>query len=333
MRLIFAAGLAALAIAAWAPSMFAPFTYDDDHAIRDNPQAQGVVPISVRNPRLLTVITYRLNSGGETTFVYHAFNLVIHLLNSFLAFRLISALFGDEKLAWLATSIFLLHPVQVQAVTYLSGRPDLLVTAFSLGAMLAYLRQHYVLAGLACVGAALSKEVGIIAVALIAMLHLFRTGSRRFAAFSALAVSAFGVLAIYRSGQFFQSGPSWPNHFLTQNALIWRWASQWLWPTGFSIDFDGGGIGLAAKLACVALSGLAVLAAYKIQAIRLPLALIAIPLLPRLLISTRETLAAHHTYLPMLGGSILLGSALLLVSAWILDDPQQGDSYGFRSRS
>ena len=89
-------------------------------------------------------------------FFFHLSNLLLHSLNSlllfFLARRLFGALFaqdasgggkgeGRSAFAALSTALFFaLHPLQTEAVTYVSGRRDVLSTFFFLLALWVYLR-------------------------------------------------------------------------------------------------------------------------------------------------------------------------------------------------
>jgi len=63
---------------------------------------------------------------------YHLSNVILHLLNVFLVFLLLTALGVRRDVAYLVCLIFGIHPVNTEAVTYISGRGDVLFTFFSL---------------------------------------------------------------------------------------------------------------------------------------------------------------------------------------------------------
>src|SRR5438094_8821713 len=79
---------------------------------------------------------------GERPFGYHLTNLVIHAANLLLVFALIRRFTESLVTATLAALIFAVHPIQTDAVTYISGRRDLLFTFFYLLAFHSYLTYY-----------------------------------------------------------------------------------------------------------------------------------------------------------------------------------------------
>jgi len=88
--------------------------------------------------RPLVVISYTVNAmfAGTNPAGFHTVNIVIHLLNSLLVYYLALSLFqGNEhkdRIALIASLIFLLNPLNTEAVVWISARPDLLCTSFAL---------------------------------------------------------------------------------------------------------------------------------------------------------------------------------------------------------
>ena len=78
--------------------------------------------------------------GGLSPQMYHVTNLTLHLANVVLVYLLISALIKRPFVAQFVALAFAIHPVNVDAVSWIATRSNLLVTLFSLGAMLLYLR-------------------------------------------------------------------------------------------------------------------------------------------------------------------------------------------------
>lgn len=81
-------------------------------------------------------IDYRL--GGGNAFSFHLTNILIHLANVILVFYLVFLLFGDRLLAFFSGLVFAVHPVQSEAVAWVSGRNDPLMLLFLLLAFLAF---------------------------------------------------------------------------------------------------------------------------------------------------------------------------------------------------
>jgi hypothetical protein len=141
-----------------------PFVYDDHRLILENASLRN--PADVRalvlhdSSRPLVNLSYALDYAVWNTrpFGFHLTNLLLHLLNIALLFRLICALSTDAVdqstsigvsasqhskqpiqpvlVAFAAALLFAVHPMMTQAVGYVSGRPELLCCTFFLLAML-----------------------------------------------------------------------------------------------------------------------------------------------------------------------------------------------------
>jgi tetratricopeptide (TPR) repeat protein len=77
---------------------------------------------------------WKLNPLG-----YHLTNTILHALNAFLIYYLLSLIFKNHKLSFFTALIFLLHPLQTEAITYVSGRGDPLSIFFILLAFIFYI--------------------------------------------------------------------------------------------------------------------------------------------------------------------------------------------------
>jgi tetratricopeptide (TPR) repeat protein len=80
-------------------------------------------------------LLWGLNPAG-----YHLTNILIHSVNSFLVFVLALKIAGDARTSLLAALLFAVHPIQTDAVTYISGRRDILFTLFYLLSFYSYIR-------------------------------------------------------------------------------------------------------------------------------------------------------------------------------------------------
>jgi hypothetical protein len=128
--------------------------------------------------RPVFILSYYLDGAlwGRNPFGFHLTNLLLHVLDSFLVYALTRRLTVDASLtetrrsliSILAGLIFLLHPSHTEAVTWISGRADLLATLFCLASLLAYLshlhtrgRARLFVALGAFASALLSKEAAV----------------------------------------------------------------------------------------------------------------------------------------------------------------------------
>jgi len=85
---------------------------------------------------------YRL--FGLNPRVYHATNVIVHLLNALLVFWLIMLVSGRRiRMSLIATLLFSVHPLRVESVAWISERKDVLYSAFFLSALIAYV--YYVI--------------------------------------------------------------------------------------------------------------------------------------------------------------------------------------------
>src|SRR4051812_1910047 len=139
------AGLFA-AFQVYGPALHGPFLFDDSYLPMNVPMwAHGTFLNSMRGVRPLLMASYWANEnlvGTETT-QYHAWNIFFHFLNAVLVFFVVRKLlqFADapQNLALFAAGLFLLHPLETEAVAYIAGRSDSMSTVFFLGAYLVFL--------------------------------------------------------------------------------------------------------------------------------------------------------------------------------------------------
>ena len=151
----FLAACLAVLLLVYFPSFENSFQYDDFHSIVENPHVRdlGNIPafffrtemFSVLPERAmlrpLLLVSYTLNYawGEYDVWGYHLVNFAAHFLAVVCVFLLGRAL---GKTAWgavLGAAIFALHPLQTEAVNYISSRSESLAALFYLGGLLSYL--------------------------------------------------------------------------------------------------------------------------------------------------------------------------------------------------
>jgi protein O-mannosyl-transferase len=345
-----------IALIIYSPALNGPFLFDDERL----PFAQGNFATSlggwIHGVRPLLMFTYWLNVqlSGMDTYSYHLMNLLFHCLSGGLMFFILRRLLEwsgldrgrRDLLAGFGAAVFLVHPVQTEAVAYLAGRSDglsvlLLLAAY---AIFLYRRERSVswtnaVAVLVLFGASLlAKEHTIVLPALLLLTDYwwnpgfsFQGIRRNWRIYSLLALGAVAGFVIFlplmRSGGnagFNLKDFTWYQYFFTQCRALFVYPALFLLPVGQSADwnfsisktiFDHGAIvGLAALL------GLAILAWRKRREYRLASFGFFVYLLLMAPTSSflpiQDAVAERRLYLSMLG---LLLITLDLISRFRLD--------------
>jgi hypothetical protein len=146
-----------ITVVAYLPSFKAAFQFDD-YAVMDAKRAGQFETfrgfLEYARARLLPFATLAVNYwiGGRHPVGYHLANLIIHVLTTFVVFRLALAVCDTARVrdTWLAeqrlpfavatAAFFACHPLQVQAVTYIVQRAAAMAALFYVGAVLMYVR-------------------------------------------------------------------------------------------------------------------------------------------------------------------------------------------------
>lgn len=143
-----AAALLAASVLLYLPAARGPFLFDDLDGIVANSSVHGLhdvgrmarfwEPSSV-SFRPLRYFSYAVDwsLGGGSPVAFHLTNALLHGAAAILLWRLLLALMLPAAPSLLAALLFLVHPAQTGAVAYISGRKDVLGTAFYLLALLA----------------------------------------------------------------------------------------------------------------------------------------------------------------------------------------------------
>jgi protein O-mannosyl-transferase len=148
--------------------------WDDDGYIKNNPLIYSINLKELFSQNVmgnfhpLTILTlaieyhyFGLNETG-----YHAFNLLLHLLNVILVFYVVFILSDKVGVALVASLLFGIHPLHVESVAWAAELKDLLYTFFFLASYIFYLnylknrhKKFYVIAILLFTAALLSKAL------------------------------------------------------------------------------------------------------------------------------------------------------------------------------
>ncbi|MEK7178271.1 MAG: tetratricopeptide repeat protein [Patescibacteria group bacterium] len=135
-------------------------------------------------PMLLAVFSTGWHIWGNWPGGYHFINISLHIANAILLFLILTYLFKHRGLAFLTSSVFLVHPLQTEAITPATGTADPLWVLFAFLGIFFYLKfrisnklsfqsGYYFLSLAMYVLALMSKEIAIIIPALIFISDFF----------------------------------------------------------------------------------------------------------------------------------------------------------------
>jgi len=172
--------VAALGAIAYADSFAGVFVFDDARHIVDNAGVHALWPLSrifaaeLNSTRPLVALTFALNYAvsGTSPWSYHLFNLLVHLATAVTLFLLAHLTLRHERvppalreqalaLALCIAALWVVHPLHVGAVTYITQRFESLMGLFYLLALYAFARRRLVASLVLGILAVLCKEVAL----------------------------------------------------------------------------------------------------------------------------------------------------------------------------
>jgi Flp pilus assembly protein TadD len=278
--------LVLLAVGAYANALGGAFHFDDLHAVAENPSIRSlhnlgrfftdgrmftVLPQD-QEYRPLVLVSYALTARffGVEARPFLAVNLAIHAACVWLLFVLVARVRavlgrpgdtdrdGVDGVALLAAAIFAVHPLFSECVNYVHARSESLSTAFSLAALLAYLRAReapeggrsdlwQIVAALALFAGLMAKVVaGVVPILAIAIelaaaerQPLKRVVTRL--AVMSFAVIAFSLIYVKLSSPFAvasRSSFTRVQYLFSELPALFHYLRLFVVPTGQSIDPD-----------------------------------------------------------------------------------------------
>jgi lipoprotein NlpI len=337
----------AAALLAYANTWRVPFVFDDIAAVTQNPSlAQWTT--ALRPPGGLSVtgrplanLSLALNHAisGQDPWSYHALNLALHLANAALLYAILVALLaspgGPRSEAPLAaaftTLLWLLHPLQTAAVTYVMQRTELLASFCVLLTLHAFLRRRFALAVAACACGLAAKENAVVTPWLVLLLD-WATGGRSLRATLAAQKTFYAALAATWGVQLalllgtesrgasagFAAGLAWGDYASTQLAALARYLRLCLWPEPLVFDYGrelvhDAGVAVGVAILTVALGVLAV-GVRRNRVVAFCLLSGGLLLAPTSLVPiATQTIAEHRVYLACAVPLALLVTAIVRV--------------------
>ena len=267
--LMFSLGLFFLLLIAYWPSFSVPFYLDDRTSISDNlllSHGSMLELFHVYGLRFITYLSFWLNHQWfeGTLLSYHVVNFAIHLVNGFLVYRLTSLLSEQFStglsvrqktlLPLIVTAFWLLHPLNIQAVTYVVQRTAALVTLFVVLATLSYLKLRLnkfsflqcSLLVLSIICGVLTKQNFFVVVIFIVLFeYYFMASAKRLIQYSIL----FALMVIALAYPFYQelfqalssltketTAISRSDYFITQLLVLWQYIYKVFVPINLQLD-------------------------------------------------------------------------------------------------
>lgn len=295
-----ALGAVLLGFWVYQPALHGAFLFDDAALPFAMPSASAPfldwIRFSASRPVLY--ITYWMNSrmSGDDPLSFHVFNVIFHLISTGLVFLIVRRFvewtwpeavpLRRNLLAGFAAGVFLLHPIQTEAVAYLAGRSDSLSVMLLLAAFAAFLYRPrreiswpVVVAVLGLFGAALLSKQHTIALPGLLLLTDYwwnpgfswkgvRGNWKLYAVMAAGAVLAvvkyWGLIVSSPSAGFGMKSLTWYQYFFTQCRALFVYLGQFILPIHLDVDWDfpisrtfwdrGAFVGFLALVALVALA-------------------------------------------------------------------------------
>lgn len=260
--------LLALPWIAYVPLWQAGFIWDDDAYVTENIQlrtGQGLysiwfVPRSIPQyyPLVHTMFWFEYQTWGLHPLGYHLVNVGLHAISGVLLWRILLRL--KVPGAWLAAAFFVVHPVMVESVAWVTERKNVLSLPLALASMIFYWRYrpsllenrrqlipetmgstwYYAVSLLLFVGALLSKTVVCTLPAVLLVIEWWKQGriERRsvllLLPYFAVGIS-LGLLTVWLEKHHVGAqGAEWSlsilDRILLAGRIVWFYAGKLVWP-------------------------------------------------------------------------------------------------------
>lgn len=260
--------------------------------------------------RPLTMWTFHWNHrlAGNNPAGYHWVSVLLHMLVAVELFALVYQLFGEKVLAFVCSLLFVIHPLQTQAVNYIWSRSILLMAVFGLGSLL--LARRFPVMSLISFQLAIwcRTEAVIFCLPLILLSRSFRRMP------VVLAVANIAVF-VYSLLKYAPQEMAWTHsdllgYWIIQPVVFLKYMFLMIWPIALNVDHDLGSlptwalVGAMVIVLGLLIQGLRFRRMYPIPA--LGLLWIAVTLSPSLLIPNADLINESRAYLSLAGFTLVV---------------------------
>ena len=328
-------------LVAYVPVRSAGFVYEDEVYLSFAKRALTLT--DVLQPRGLTIASFGLNGWwGATPQGYHAVNMGLHLILGLTVFGFARTLL-PVPYALTAAGLTLLHPIQTEAVAYVSGRAELIAAIGTVAAVWAlsgpatWTRAG--LAFLATVVAIGGKEMGLMAMPLIALyalvirrVHLlaWRTVGWALAGLGAGVALALPILQVRVIGAIeyiMATEQGWLGYAGLQSYALLVLLGNAIVPLWLTVDHDYDGLSRTGMLVALGVLLMGLLAAWlvrrRVPVVTFGLWWVVIALAPRFVVRISELLNEHQVYTAFIGLWIAASAGLMHLNAFLTRSPKE----------
>jgi Tfp pilus assembly protein PilF len=266
------------ALAAYHNSFAVPFLFDDLSSVEENLTIRHLWPIwkalSPSAPAFMggrpvvnLSLAFNYALGGAAVWGYHAFNLAVHVLAGLTLYGIVGRIFARPRLRerfgaaaeWVALAVAVLwtvHPLQTEAVTYISERCESLMGLFYLLSLYGFIRGAesrrsvwwFTLSVAACFLGMASKEVMVTAPVMVLLYdRTFVSGNFREAwarhrrLYLGLASSwlllGYLMADVHNRGVGYGLGIAWWGYALTECRAVVQYLRLAVWPHPLILDY------------------------------------------------------------------------------------------------
>ena len=270
-----------LTVVVYNPALRCGFIWDDDAHLTANPAMTAPhglrmiwssLAVSRYYPLTLTSFWVQRRLWGLNPMPYHLVNIALHAINGVLIFFLLRRL--RIPAAWLAATLWVLHPVNVESVAWITELKNTQSGLFFFLSALCFLRfdeqknpRWYTLALVCGVAAMLSKPSTVVLPAALLLCvwwqrgYWRRTDLLRIAPLFGLALGMSALTVVEQRGHILRTGVTeWKlgvvERFIIAGKVVWFYAAKLLWPAPLTFVYPRWEIDTVSLASWVPLAGL-----------------------------------------------------------------------------
>lgn len=217
--------------------------------------------------RPLTMASYSINHNflGGSAASFHIVNIIIHALNSFLVFWLVSYFLKSKTIAYSSFLLFLIHPIHTEAVTSIVGRAELLVFFWSIVTLYFFFKNYKLLASISFLFALGSKEIALVLLPALFYIDIYFAGRKLWESIKRLMffifpISIYSLFRYVALGKYFAGDVTttiienqlkftgFYERIATALKVLYMYVERLIWPIHLSADYSYNRIALVKNI-------------------------------------------------------------------------------------